>query len=83
MEAQEIKYVVICQPTERLELYYLSGFSSIGAPRYEYLITEACRYSLSDAKQIAESLLYGRAIVNYTIEPETLGQGELIWMQKR
>jgi hypothetical protein len=70
---KEIAYVIVCQPTELPGLYYFAGFSNVGAPRYEYLKTEACRYSsFSDAKQVAESLMTSRLIVNYTVRLDTL-----------
>jgi hypothetical protein len=70
---KEIAYVIVCQPTELPGLYYFAGFSNVGAPRYEYLKTEACRYSsLSEAKQVAESLMTSRAIVNYTVRLDAL-----------
>lgn len=70
---KEIAYVIVCQLTELPEIHYLTGFSEIGDPQFSPSLAEAHRYhSLSKAKQMAEFLMRSRAIVNYTVRPDTI-----------
>ncbi len=70
---KEIAYVIVCQPTELPEAYYFAGFSDTGEAQFSSILAEAHRYcSLSKAKQMAEFLMRGREIVNYTVRLDTL-----------
>ena len=70
---KEIAYVIVCQPTEVLEAYYLTGFSDTGEPQFSSNLAEAHRYlSLDKAKQMSEFLVCSRAAVNCTVRLDTL-----------
>lgn len=70
---KDIAYVIVCQPTEAPEAYYLTGFSETGDPEFSPNLADAHRYLLLDsAKRMAEFLMRSRAIVNYTVRLDTL-----------
>ena len=70
---KDIAYVLICQPTEVLEAYYLTGFSDTGEPQFSPNLADAHRYlSLDKAKQMSEFLVCSRAAVNCTVRLDTL-----------
>ena len=70
---RDMAYVLVCQPTEVLEAYYLTGFSDTGEPQFSPNLAEAHRYlSLDKAKQMSEFLVRSRAAVNCTVRLDTL-----------
>ena len=70
---KDIAYVIVCQPTETPEAYYLTGFSETGDPEFSPNLADAHRYLLLDnAKRMAEFLMRSRMIVNYTVRLDTL-----------
>ena len=69
----KIAYVIVCQPTELPEAYYLSGFSDAGDVLYSDVLAEACMYSLFEsAKQIANELKHSRKVVDCEVRLNTL-----------
>ena len=68
---RESNYIIRCQPTEILELYFFAGFSDTGKALFSKELEDAKRYSsITDAKQEIKPLRADRTIIRYIIERE-------------
>lgn len=68
---REPRYIIKCQPTESIDIYFFAGFSDTGKALFSKELGDVKRYlSITDAEREAKLLYADRTVIRYIIYQE-------------